>query len=201
MIELVANYLSAAMILFLVMDPLGNIPVFLSILKDIEPKRRWKIILRELLIALVILLIFLYYGQNLLDLLHLQSESVSIAGGIILFIIGIRMVFPTRRGIMGDQLEGEPLIVPLAIPLVAGPSTLATLMLLVRSDPSNMVGWLTALLIAWLLTAIILLMAPIFFKILRKRGLAAIERLMGMILIMIAVQMSVDGIKSVIYGI
>lgn len=201
MIELVANYLSAAMILFLVMDPLGNIPVFLSILKDIEPKRRWKIILRELLIALVILLIFLFYGQNLLDLLHLQSESVSIAGGIILFIIGIRMVFPTRRGIMGDQLEGEPLIVPLAIPLVAGPSTLATLMLLVRSDPTNMVGWLTALLIAWLLTAIILLMAPIFFKILRKRGLAAIERLMGMILIMIAVQMSVDGIKSVIYGI
>lgn len=189
------------MILFLVMDPLGNIPVFLSILKDIEPKRRWKIILRELLIALVILLIFLFYGQNLLDLLHLQSESVSIAGGIILFIIGIRMVFPTRRGIMGDQLEGEPLIVPLAIPLVAGPSTLATLMLLVRSNPTNMVGWLTALLIAWLLTAIILLMAPIFFKILRKRGLAAIERLMGMILIMIAVQMSVDGIKSVIYGI
>lgn len=201
MIELVEKYLSAAIILFLVMDPLGNIPVFLSILKDIEPKRRWKIILRELLIALVILLIFLFYGQNLLDLLHLQSESVSIAGGIILFIIGIRMVFPTRRGIMGDQLEGEPLIVPLAIPLVAGPSTLATLMLLVRSDPTNMVGWLTALLIAWLLTAIILLMAPIFFKILRKRGLAAIERLMGMILIMIAVQMSVDGIKSVIYGI
>ena len=190
--------ISSAVVLFLVMDPLGNIPIFLSLLKDIEPKRRWKIISRELLIALVILLIFLFFGQRILDILQLESESVSIAGGIILFIIGIRMVFPSRRGVMGDQLEGEPFIVPLAIPLIAGPSALATLMLLVNSDPDNMFNWLYVLLIAWGLTAIILLLAPIFYKILRKRGLAAIERLMGMILIMIAVQMFVNGIKSVI---
>ena len=190
--------ISSAVVLFLVMDPLGNIPIFLSILKDIEPKRRWKIISRELLIALVILLIFLFFGQLILDLLQLESESVSIAGGIILFIIGIRMVFPSRRGVLGDQLEGEPFIVPLAIPLIAGPSALATLLLLVNSDPTNMLNWLTVLLIAWALTAVILLSAPIFYKVLRKRGLAAIERLMGMILIMIAVQMFVNGIKSVI---
>ena len=190
--------ISSAVVLFLVMDPLGNIPIFLSILKDIEPKRRWKIISRELLIALVILLIFLFFGQRILGLLQLESESVSIAGGIILFIIGIRMVFPSRRGVLGDQLEGEPFIVPLAIPLIAGPSALATLLLLVNSDPTIMLNWLMVLLIAWALTAIILLSAPIFYKILRKRGLAAIERLMGMILIMIAVQMFVNGIKSVI---
>ena len=190
--------ISSAVVLFLVMDPLGNIPIFLSLLKDIEPKRRWKIISRELLIALVILLIFLFFGQRILDILQLESESVSIAGGIILFIIGIRMVFPSRRGVMGDQLEGEPFIVPLAIPLIAGPSALATLLLLVNSDPTNMLNWLTVLLIAWALTAVILLSAPIFYKILRKRGLAAIERLMGMILIMIAVQMFVNGIKSVL---
>ena len=190
--------ISSAVVLFLVMDPLGNIPIFLSILKDIEPKRRWKIISRELLIALVILLIFLFFGQLILDLLQLESESVSIAGGIILFIIGIRMVFPSRRGVLGDQLEGEPFIVPLAIPLIAGPSALATLILLVNSDPTNMLNWLTVLLIAWSLTAVILLSAPIFYKILRKRGLAAIERLMGMILIMISVQMFVNGIKSVL---
>ena len=193
-----AEIISAAVVLFFVMDPLGNIPIFLSLLKDIEPKRRWKIISRELLIALVILLIFLFFGQQLLNLLQLESESVSIAGGIILFIIGIRMVFPSRRGVMGDQLEGEPFIVPLAIPLIAGPSALATLMLLVNSDPSNMLNWLYVLLIAWILTAIILLSAPIFYKILRKRGLAAIERLMGMILIMIAVQMFVTGIRSIL---
>jgi len=190
--------ISSAVVLFLVMDPFGNIPIFLSLLKDIEPKRRWKIISRELLIALVILLIFLFFGQRILDILQLESESVSIAGGIILFIIGIRMVFPSRRGVMGDQLEGEPFIVPLAIPLIAGPSALATLLLLVNSDPTNMLNWLTVLLIAWALTAVILLSAPIFYKILRKRGLAAIERLMGMILIMIAVQMFVNGIKSVL---
>lgn len=190
--------ISSAVVLFLVMDPLGNIPIFLSLLKDIEPKRRWRIISRELLIALAILLIFLFFGQRILDLLQLESESVSIAGGIILFIIGIRMIFPSRRGVMGDQLEGEPFIVPLAIPLIAGPSALATLLLLVNSDPTNMLNWLYVLLIAWALTAVILLSAPIFYKILGKRGLAAIERLMGMILIMIAVQMLVTGIKSVL---
>ena len=193
-----AEILSSAVVLFFVMDPLGNIPIFLSLLKDIEPKRRWKIISRELLIALVILLIFLFFGQQLLNLLQLESESVSIAGGIILFIIGIRMVFPSRRGVMGDQLEGEPFIVPLAIPLIAGPSTLATLMLFVHSDPTNMLNWLSVLLIAWAITAVILLSAPIFFKIFRKRGLAAIERLMGMILIMISVQMFVTGIRSIL---
>ena len=193
-----AEIISSAVVLFFVMDPLGNIPIFLSLLKDIEPKRRWKIISRELLIALVILLIFLFFGQQLLNLLQLESESVSIAGGIILFIIGLRMVFPSRGGIMGDQLEGEPFIVPLAIPLIAGPSTLATIMLFVHSDPNNMLNWLSVLLIAWTTTAVILLSAPIFYKVLRKRGLAAIERLMGMILIMISVQMFITGIKSVL---
>ena len=190
--------ISSAVVLFLVMDPLGNIPIFLSLLQDVDPKRRWKIILRESVIALLILIIFLFFGQNLLNLLNLQSESVSIAGGIILFIIGIRMVFPSRHGVMGTNFEGEPIIVPMAIPLIAGPSALATLMLLVHSDPNNMVSWFTALMLAWTVTAVILLSAPLFFKLLRRRGLAAIERLMGMILIMISVQMLVTGIKSVV---
>ena len=191
--------ISSSVVLFFVMDPLGNIPVFLSILQDVEPKRRWKIILRESLIALAILSLFLFFGQGFLNLLHLESESVRIAGGIILFIIGIRMVFPSRHGgIMGTNFEGEPLIVPLAIPLIAGPSTMATLLLFVNSDPSKMLEWSIVLFIAWTLTAIILLSAPLFFKIFRRRGLAAVERLMGMILIMISVQMLVTGIKGVL---
>lgn len=120
MIEINSSVLSAATVLFLVMDPLGNIPLFLSLLKDIEEKRRRPIILREVLFALVILLIFLFFGQNLLNFLNLQQESVSIAGGIVLFIIAIRMIFPPRDGIMGAQLQGNPFIVPLAIPLIAG---------------------------------------------------------------------------------
>ncbi len=190
-----SGILSSAVVLFLVMDPLGNVPLFLSLLKDFEPKRRRIIILRELVIALAILLIFLYFGQNLLNFLQLEQESVSIAGGIVLFIIAIRMIFPSRHGIMGESLEGEPFIVPLAIPLIAGPSALATLILMVRSDPSRMTDWLSALMMAWGITAVILLAAPLFYKLLRRRGLAAVERLMGMLLIMISVQMLLNGIK------
>lgn len=193
-----AEIISSAVILFFVLDSLGVVPILLTLLQDIEPQRRWKIIIRELLIALAILLIFLFFGKNLLSILQLESESVSIAGGIILFIIGIKMVFPSRHGSMGPNLEGEPLVVPLAIPLIAGPSALATLILFVNSDPNAMIDWLVVLLIAWGLTAIVLLSAPILYKILRKRGLAAVERLMGMILIMISVQMLVTGIKSVL---
>lgn len=190
-----SGILSSAVVLFLVMDPLGNVPLFLSLLKDFEPKRRRIIILRELVIALAILLIFLYFGQNLLNFLQLEQESVSIAGGIVLFIIAIRMIFPSQHGIMGESLEGEPFIVPLAIPLIAGPSALATLILMVRSDPSRMTDWLFALMMAWGITAVILLAAPLFYKLLRRRGLAAVERLMGMLLIMISVQMLLNGIK------
>ncbi|MCB0263838.1 MAG: YhgN family NAAT transporter [Calditrichia bacterium] len=190
-----SGILSSAVVLFLVMDPLGNVPLFLSLLKDFEPKRRRIIILRELVIALAILLIFLYFGQNLLNFLQLEQESVSIAGGIVLFIIAIRMIFPSRHGIMGESLEGEPFIVPLAIPLIAGPSALATLILMVRSDPTRMTDWLFALMMAWGITAVILLAAPLFYKLLRRRGLAAVERLMGMLLIMISVQMLLNGIK------
>ncbi len=194
--EMIDKILPAATILFLVMDPLGNIPLFLSLLKDVEAKRRRPIILREVLFALVILLFFLFFGQKLLDFLNLQQESVSIAGGIVLFIIAIRMIFPTPAGVMGSQLQGEPFIVPLAIPLIAGPSALATLILMVRSDPSRTLEWLAALLIAWGVTAIILLSAPFLYRILRQRGLAAIERLMGMLLVMISVQMLLNGLKN-----
>ncbi|HQU71559.1 MAG TPA: YhgN family NAAT transporter [Calditrichia bacterium] len=189
---------SAAAILFLVMDPLGNIPVVLSLLKDVDEQRRRPIIIRELLIALGVLLIFLFFGQKLLNFLELQQESVSISGGIILFIIALRMIFPTRSGVMGETPDGEPFIVPLAIPLIAGPSALATLILMVRSNPERMLDWGLALLGAWALTAVIMISAPFFYRILRRRGLAAVERLMGMLLIMISVQMLINGIRQIL---
>ena len=189
---------SAAVLLLFVMDPLGNIPLFLSILKGTDPKRRRTIIIRELLIALGILMVFLFFGQRLLNFLHLEQESVTISGGIVLLIIGLRMIFPSREGVMGKQVAGEPFIVPLAIPLIAGPSALATLILMVNRDPGHMGQWVLALLVAWGTTAIILLFAPFLYKVLRDRGLAALERLMGMLLIMIAVQMLLNGIKAVL---
>lgn len=193
-----ASIWSAAVLLLFVMDPLGNIPLFLSILKGTKPERRRIIIIRELLIALVILMVFLFFGQRLLNFLHLDQESVTISGGIVLLIIGLRMIFPSREGVMGKQVGGEPFIVPLAIPLIAGPSALATLILMVNRDPGQMGQWVLALLVAWGTTAVILLFAPFLYKVLRDRGLAALERLMGMLLIMIAVQMLLNGIKTVL---
>ena len=196
MTEVIGSILSAATILFLVMDPLGNLPLFLALLKDYDKKRRVRIIIREVIFALIILLFFLFFGQNFLDFLNLQQESVSIAGGIVLFIIAIRMIFPSDQGVMGAKFQGEPFIVPLAIPLIAGPSTLATLILMVRSDPDKLPDWFVALLLAWALNAVILLSAPFLYRVVKQRGLIALERLSGMVLIMISVQMLINGIKT-----
>ena len=196
MMELSQSVWSAAVVLLFVMDPVGNIPPFLALLKDFDGPRRRRIILRELLIALGVLLLFLFFGQAILDFLALQQESVAIAGGIVLLIIGMRMIFPSREGLMGATPEGEPFIVPLAIPMIAGPSSMATLILMVRSDPGHMENWLAALLIAWAGTAVVLLLAPLLYRLLRERGLQALERLMGMLLIVIAVQMLLTGIRS-----
>lgn len=196
MFEPGASVFSAAVVLFFVMDPLGNTPLFLSLLKELPPKRRRYIIVRELLIALGIMLTFLFFGQGLLNLLELEQESVTIAGGIVLMIIGLRMVFPTKDGVMGDQTSGEPFIVPLAIPLIAGPSALATLILMVRSDPDALGKWFTALMLAWGTAALVLSAAPFLYGLLKERGLSALERLMGMLLIMIAVQMLLNGLQT-----
>jgi multiple antibiotic resistance protein len=176
---------SAATTLFLIMDPLGNVPVFLSMLKNVAPERRRIVLIRELVIAYLVMLIFLLLGQHLLKFLNLKQESISIAGGIVLFLIALRMIFPQEGGVMGEQGDEEPFIVPLAIPMVAGPST-----------PARMSSWVLALTAAWVVTALILLASPIFFRLLRQRGLTAMERLMGMLLVMMSVQMFLDGLAK-----
>ena len=187
---------STFILLFLIMDPLGNLPVFMSILKGVPEERRTKVLIRELIISLVILIIFQFGGKYLLLSLHLKQESVSIAGAIILFIIAIRMIFPsgTGGGIMGSTPDGEPFIVPLAIPLIAGPSILATLILQSSQYPDNQLELTLAVLYAWALSAAILMMSNRIMKLLGGRGIFAIERLMGMILVMLSVQMFMQGI-------
>ena len=187
---------SAALLLFLILDPLGNIPVFLSLLKGLTPARQRVVILRELLIALAVLMLFLWAGRYLLELMHLRQESVSIAGGIILFLIGLRMIFPPAEGIMGELPDGEPFIVPMAIPMIAGPSGMAAVMLLGSQEPGRMGDWSLALAIAWAATALILFSATYLQKWLGTRVLTAIERLMGMVIVAISVQMLMDGITA-----
>lgn len=188
---------SAAITLFLIMDPIGNLPVFMGLLRDESPARRRWIITRELLIAYAVLLLFLFAGQAFMDLFSLTPEAVRVAGGIVLFIIAIRMIFPpTEGGIMGETGTEGVFLVPLAVPLIAGPSTLATLMLLSRQDPSRMGDWFLAMTIAWVGTTAILLAGSPIYRVLKERGLMALERLMGMILVAIAVQMLLEGIAD-----
>ena len=189
--------ISAATLLFLVMDPLGNVPVFLSVLEDVAPERRTRVLVRELLLALIVLIAFLFFGRYLLGFLQLSEHSIRIAGGIILFLIALKMVFPVRRSAHDrEAIEGEPLLVPLAVPMVAGPSTMAVIMLLSTNEPSRMLDWLLALLAAWLLSSIILVSANGLKRFLGRRGLIALERLMGMLLIALAVQMLLEGVSA-----
>ena len=181
-----------AITLLLIMDPLGNIPPFLSALKVVEADRRRKVLVREIMLAYIVLLVFLFLGKYLLRLLSLQEETISIAGGIVLFLIALRMVFPSDRP-THDALAGEPFLVPLAIPFIAGPSTLASLLLLQSTSNNTLQLW-AALTLAWAVTATILLCSTILYRVLKERGLIAVERLMGMLLVMLAVQMFINGV-------
>ena len=187
---------SAALLLFLILDPLGNIPVFLSLLRGLPARRQRIVLARELVIALGVLMAFLWGGKYALELMHLRQESVSIAGGIVLFLIGIRMIFPPPEGLMGEIPEGEPFIVPMAIPMIAGPSAMASVMLLGSQEPGRMGDWSLALALAWGATAVILFSATYLYKALGQAFLVAIERLMGMLLVAISVQMLMDGVAA-----
>jgi multiple antibiotic resistance protein len=192
---------SAAITLFLIMDPIGNLPVCMSLLRGESPARRRRIIMRELLLAYGVLLLFLFAGQAFMDLFALTSEAITVAGGIILFIIAIRMIFPPAiGGIMGESGDEGIFLVPLAVPLIAGPSTLATLMLLARQDPGRLGDWFLAMTAAWVGTVAILLAGGPIYRLLRERGLMALERLMGMILVAIAVQMLLEGVAAFLAG-
>lgn len=186
---------AVAATLFFIMDPLGNIPTFQAILKNFDAKARVKIISRELVFALIILLLFLIAGTKILSFLGLTQPSLSIAGGILLFIIAIKMVFPSGESFK-DQQYDDPFIVPLAVPLIAGPSTIAVLLLLSSSQPDRIVEWIVALFIAWILATVILVVSPLILRFLGDRGLKAIERLMGMLLILIAIQMFLNGLSQ-----
>ncbi|HIF9197808.1 TPA: YhgN family NAAT transporter [Photobacterium damselae] len=186
--------LSAAVMFFLIMDPMGNLPMFSSIIRHIDKKRRRIVLIRELCFALLVMFLFLFAGETVLNFLNLKQQAVSIAGAIILFLIAIRMIFPSKEGSSHMAAGEEPFLVPLAIPMLAGPSILATLILVAHQDPNRMFDWSIALIGAWGASAAILMFSEVFERIVGKKGLTAIERLMGMLLLMLAVQMFLDGI-------
>lgn len=188
--------LSVSVTLFLIMDPFGNIPIFLPILEKVPRERRRIVLARELLFALLIIALFTLSGSWVMAFLGLNRESVSVAGGIILFLIAIRMVFPRHEADAQAEFEGEPFLVPMAVPLVSGPSLLAALLLFSSTGSLGVGGLLVAAVGAWVVTFIVLYLSTYIADFLTKRGLAAIERLMGMILVAVAVQLFLEGLSG-----
>jgi multiple antibiotic resistance protein len=189
------DIISAIITLTLVMDPLGNIPLFISVLKNVKESRRKKIIIRELFIALGFMIFFLLFGKWIVTFFSLNMIALSISGGIVLFLIALSMIFPSKENSIVDAKE-EPFIVPLAIPLVSGPSVLSMILIYNMKDPGNLGIWVLIIFIAWIINVLILLMSSRIANLLGEKGMNAIERLMGMILITIAVGMILNGIKE-----
>ena len=190
------TFASATILLLLIIDPFGSIPVFSGAPKVVPPERRPRVILREVLIAFLVLLAFMFVGQGFLRVMNLSALSLQIAGGVVLFLIAMRMVFPPPARLAADEPMVEPLIVPLAIPALAGPSALATVMLLVSQAPERRWEWVAALTVTMAVCAVVLLLADRLQRLVGTRVLQAFERLFGLILVALAVEMLLRGAKE-----
>ena len=191
------TFASATILLLLITDPLGNIPVFVNSLRAVPPERRSRVILREVLIAFGLLLSFMFVGQSFLKAMSLSDVSLQIGGAVVLFLIALRMVFPPPPPPQDSLVPlAEPLIVPLAIPALAGPSAMATVLLLVSQAPERRMEWVAALTVTMAVCAVVLLLAERLQRAVGLRVVSAFERLMGLILVSISVEMLIRGLKS-----
>jgi len=194
------TFLSAFILLLLVLDPFGSLPIFISILGGVLPERRTRVAVREVVIAFAVLLGFMLAGQGFLSLMHLSERSLEVAGGVILIIIAIRMIFGGGE-IYGADVRGrEPFIFPLAVPLLAGPSAMATVLLLASRQPEHMLQWIGALTAALAVSGFVLLAADRIRRVLGSQMVAAIEKLMGLVLTAIATEMILAGLKRYFFG-
>ena len=194
------DFISALLLLLLVMDPLGNVPLFMVVLQNTDPAKRRAIILREMMFALIVLVGAFFVGPRVMEVLGLENIALQLAGGVVLFIIAIHMIFPGESP-AGLTADADPWIVPLAIPLVAGPSTIATILLLSSQHQQQRMEILLALCCAWAVTAVTLTLSTSLSNLLGKKGLRAVERLMGMVLIMVATQMFISGVRTFLVSI
>ncbi|MFN3296445.1 MarC family protein [Caldimonas sp.] len=194
------NFLSALILLLLVLDPFGSLPIFISVLRGVPPERRTRVAVREVLIAFVVLLGFMFAGGAFLELMHLSERSLEVAGGVILLIIAIRMIFASGGEIYAAGTGREPFIFPLAVPLLAGPSAMATVLLLASRQPERLLEWVGALSTAMLVCGAVLLAADRLRRLLGDSMVSAIEKLMGLVLTAIAVEMILAGLKRYFFG-
>jgi len=190
------TFLSAVVLLLLVADPFGNVPIFVAALRDVPAERRLRIVLRECLIAFGVLSVFVFAGRPFLQTLGLSEIALQIGGAVVLMLVALRMVFPSPEGVYGQSPGGEPFIVPLAVPALAGPSALATVMLLVSRDPSRSLEWVAAIAVVMAISALVLVSADRLQRLLGERVTLAFERLMGLVLAAIAVELLLRGVRT-----
>jgi MarC family membrane protein len=188
------SMISAVFLLLVLLDPIGNIPLYLATVEQLEKKRRVPVITRECAIAYAILILFAVMGNHLMGWMHLSNHAMGIAGGVLLFIIALRMIFRRPEGVFGEASEGEPLIFPLAVPLFAGPSAIAFVLLLTSRAPDRLPEWIGAITIASAVSTLILAFSSRLNEFIGKRGIRAMETLLGLLLTAIATQMLLDGI-------
>lgn len=191
------SLLSITLILFLIMDPLGNIASFLKLVEDIPPRRITWVVCREMIIALAFMILFAFLGELILSILEISEITVRITSAVIIFLTAVKILFPTTDSLRANLPKGEPYITPLAVPLIAGPSLLATIMLFAHIEPSSLTMF-SSIGIAWVATTLILLNASRIQKAIGNNGLMAAERLTGMLLVMLAIQRFMEGIHQFI---
>lgn len=195
------NFVSALILLLLVLDPLGSLPICIPIMREVPKERRARVAMREVTIAFLVLLGFMFTGEGFLRVMHLSERSLEVAGGVILLMVAIRMIFNSQgESVYGVVPGKEPLIFPLAVPLMAGPSAMATVLLLASRQPEKIWHWIGALAVAMWICGLTLLMAERIRKLLGDSVVAAIEKLMGLVLTAIAVEMVLAGLKRYFVG-
>ena len=194
------TFVSAFILLLLVLDPFGSLPIFISVMRGVAPERRRIVALREVLLAFAALVVFMFGGEAFLQLMHLTERSLEVAGGVILLMISIRMIFGSGESIYSTDLDREPFVFPLAIPLLAGPSALATVLLLASRQPDRMFEWVGALTCAMLVSGVVLLAADRIRRWIGDSMVSAIEKLMGLVLTAVSVEMILAGLKRYFIG-
>ena len=195
------SFFSAFVLLLLVLDPLGSLPIFISILREVPKERRVRMAARETFIAFVVLFAFMFFGEGFLRVMHLSERSLEVAGGVILALVSIRMIFGSAgESVYGIEAGKEPYIFPLAVPLLAGPSAMATVLLLASRQPDRMVSWIGALSAAMVVSGLTLVLADRIRKIIGDSVVSAMEKLMGLVLTAVAVEMILAGLKRYFIG-
>jgi MarC family membrane protein len=194
------GFLSAFILLLLVLDPLGSLPVFIPIMSSVAPERRHRVAVREVAIAFAVLFAFMFFGDAFLRVMRLSERSLEVAGGVILLMVAIRMIFSQPGGVYGTPAGKEPLIFPLAVPLLAGPSAMATVLLLASRQPDRMIAWIGALACAMGVSGVVLVLCHRIRRLLGDSVVSALEKLMGLVLTAVAVEMVLAGLKRYFFA-